>query len=63
MPSVYNALNEVAVGRFLNKEIKYLDIADFIEMGMKKFQSKKLNKKKFTINDIEATMKFAEGLA
>ena len=63
MPSVYNALNEVAVGRFLNKEIKYLDIADFIEMGMKKFQNKKLNKKKFTINDIEATMKFAEGLA
>ena len=63
MPSVYNALNEVAVSRFLNKEINYLDIADFIEMGMKKFQSKKFNKKKFTVNDIEKTMEYAKGLA
>lgn len=62
MPSVYNALNEVAVRRFLNREIKYLDIADFIEKGMKRFQQKKLNKKKFTVGDIEATMKFAEEL-
>ena len=63
MPSVYNALNEVAVRRFLNCEIKYLDIAEFIEKGMKKFQQKKLNKKKFTVNDIEKTMEYAEGLA
>jgi 1-deoxy-D-xylulose-5-phosphate reductoisomerase len=63
MPSVYNALNEFAVGRFLNKEIKYLDIADFIEKGMNAFQKKKLNKKKFTVNDIEATMSFAKNFA
>ena len=63
MPSVYNALNEVAVRRFLNREIKYLDIAEFIEKGMKKFQQKKLNKKKFTVNDVEKTMEYAEGLA
>ena len=63
MPSVYNALNEVAVRRFLNDEIKYLDIADFIEKGMATFQKKKLNKKKFNIKDIEETMIFAEGLA
>ena len=63
MPSVYNALNEVAVRRFLNREIGYLDIAEFIEKGMKKFQQKKLNKKKFTVSDIEMTMNYAEGLA
>ena len=62
MPSVYNALNEVAVSRFLNKEIKYLDIADFIEKGMREFEKRKLNKKSFTITDIERTMAFAERL-
>ena len=60
MPSVYNALNEVAVRRFLNKEIKYLDIADFIERGMGEFEKRKLNKKKFNVTDIERTMIFAE---
>lgn len=63
MPSVYNALNEVAVQSFLNKKINYLDIANFIEKGMKKFQKKKLNKKKFTVNDIETTMEFAESMS
>lgn len=62
MPSVYNALNEVAVERFLNNKIKYLDIADFIEKGMKKFEKSKLNKKKFTIQDIEDTMTYARNL-
>ena len=62
MPSVYNALNEVAVSRFLNKEIKYIDIADFIEKGMREFEKRKLNKKSFTITDIERTMAFAERL-
>lgn len=60
MPSVYNALNEVAVKRFLDKKISYLGITDFIEKGMKIFIKKGLNKKKFTIEDIEKTMDFAE---
>ena len=59
MPSVYNALNEVAVKNFLDRKIGYLDIADFIEKGMKMFQKRKLNKKKFTVKDIEETMSFA----
>ena len=63
MPSVYNALNEVAVKRFLDREIKYLDIAKFIERGMREFKRRGLNKKKFTVRDIEGTMKYAEGLA
>lgn len=62
MPSVYNALNEVAVKRFLDKKIKYLDIANFIERGMKEFEKRKLNKKKFNVNDIEKTMLFARNL-
>ena len=62
MPSVYNALNEVAVKRFLDKKIKYLDIANFIERGMEEFEKRKLNKKKFNVNDIEKTMLFASKL-
>ena len=62
MPSVYNALNEVAVRKFLNKEIKYLDIANFIEKGMIIFEKRKLNKKKFNVKDIENTMNFAENV-
>ncbi len=34
MPCVFNAANELAVKRFLNGEIKFLDIADFIESKM-----------------------------
>lgn len=60
MPSVYNALNEVAVKRFLDKKFKYLDIANFIERGMKEFEKRKLNKKKFTVKDIEQTMVFTK---
>ncbi len=34
MPCVFNAANELAVKRFLNGEMKFLDIADFIESKM-----------------------------
>lgn len=34
MPTVFNAANEKAVSKFLNQEIKYLDIVDTIEMCM-----------------------------
>ena len=62
MPSVYNALNEVAVRRFLDKKISYLDIVDFIEKGMREFTRRKLNKKKFTVKDIEKTYEYAKNL-
>ena len=62
IPAVYNALNEVAVRKFLDGEIRYLDIADFIDKGIKLFLRKKLNKKKFTVDDIEKTFDFAEKL-
>jgi 1-deoxy-D-xylulose-5-phosphate reductoisomerase len=35
MPAVMNAANEVAVGRFLNGEIRFTDIADIISSVMK----------------------------
>ena len=38
MPVVLNAVNEVAVGKFLNKEISFLDIERMIEKEMKEHQ-------------------------
>ena len=35
MPTVYNAANELAVAKFLNREIKYLEIIEIIEASMK----------------------------
>ncbi len=34
LPTVYNAANEYAVGRFLNREISYLTIVEMIEAAM-----------------------------
>lgn len=36
MPTVYNAANELAVSKFLNEEIRFLDIPDLIEKAMEK---------------------------
>lgn len=36
MPTIYNAANELAVSKFLNKKIKYLDIAELIKGAMDK---------------------------
>ena len=60
MPAVFNSLNEVAVNAFLNEEIKYLDIVDIIEKGMKAFKKKHLNKSTFSIDDIEKTFTYAK---
>ena len=35
MPTVFNAANEMAVGQFLNREIKYLEIIEIIEDCMR----------------------------
>lgn len=35
MPTVYNAANEIAVAKFLNREISYLQIIDLIEEAIK----------------------------
>lgn len=36
MPTIYNAANELAVSKFLNEEIRYLDIAELIKGAMDK---------------------------
>lgn len=38
MPTVYNAANELAVAKFLNRKIKYLQIVEIIEACMKEHQ-------------------------
>lgn len=40
MPAVLNAANEVAVEKFLNKEILFTDIPKLIEMAMKAYNTK-----------------------
>lgn len=40
-PVVLNALNEIAVRKFLNREMKFLEIYDFIERGFEKYLWKK----------------------
>lgn len=38
LPCVMNAANEVAVAKFLNDEIKFLQIAEIVETTMKKIK-------------------------
>ena len=42
MPCVMNAANEVAVAKFLNDDIKFLQIAEIVEATMEKFKSEKV---------------------
>lgn len=42
MPAVMNAANEVAVERFLNREIRYIDIPILIEQSLNKFHNKEI---------------------
>lgn len=50
MPTILNGANEVAVSLFLDKKIKFLDIADIIEDTMKTFEDKM--EKEVTIDNI-----------
>ena len=42
MPCVMNAANEVAVAKFLNDDIKFLQIAEIVETTMNKFKPEKV---------------------
>lgn len=62
MPAVMNAANEVAVKRFLNKEIRYIDIPKLIEQSLNKFHNKEqLSPQTLAEADTE-TRKFANTL-
>ena len=43
LPTVFNAVNEVAVKAFLNQEISFNDIAILTEEAINHFESKKIN--------------------
>ncbi len=51
MPTVLNAANEVAVGAFLKEKIRFLEIPEFVERTMSRFE----NKKTPTIQDLLMT--------
>ena len=40
-PCILNAANEIAVERFLRKEIKFLEIADTIKLALDKIENHK----------------------
>lgn len=63
MPTVYNAANELAVSKFLNREIKYLEITELIEAAVRNHNlvqnptvSEILNIEKETYDFIESAL-------
>ncbi len=56
MPTVLNAANEIAVAKFLNKEIKFLNIADYIEKLMEQHSPFEVN----SLEDILYVKKWTE---
>lgn len=54
-PAVMNAANEVAVQRFLNREIRYIDIPELIQKTLDKFHQKEISSPKMLFDiDTEA---------
>ncbi|WP_340103011.1 1-deoxy-D-xylulose-5-phosphate reductoisomerase [Rhodohalobacter sp. 8-1] len=61
-PAVMNAANEVAVERFLNEEIRYIDIPVLIEKALSKFNQRTITSPQ-TLFEVDAeTRKFANTL-
>lgn len=67
LPTVYNAANEYAVGRFLNREIPYLTIVEMIEAAMEQHKVTRdpsveqiLEAERETYEFIESRWKIAE---
>ncbi len=61
MPTVYNMANEIAVEKFLKKEIKYLQIVDIIERSMERHNSSPLVSVEQILEVANWTRKFIEG--
>ncbi|MGM0507918.1 MAG: 1-deoxy-D-xylulose-5-phosphate reductoisomerase [Fusobacteriota bacterium] len=59
MPIVFNAANEVAVNKFLNKEIKFLNIYEIIRKTMDKHKLSEIN----SVKDIQRVDKWTRQLA
>ncbi len=61
MPTVLNAANEVAVNAFLRDKIRFLEIADFVEGIMEKFQNR-LNPTLEDIINVDKSIRLEYGI-
>ncbi|REL38206.1 1-deoxy-D-xylulose-5-phosphate reductoisomerase [Rhodohalobacter sp. SW132] len=62
MPAVMNAANEVAVDRFLNREIRYIEVSQLIEKALNKFHHKEIVSPQTLLEVDRETRKFANKL-
>ncbi len=62
MPTVYNMANEIAVAKFLRKEIKYLQIVDIIESCMMKHNNEAIKDTRQILEVASWTEKYIEGI-
>ena len=62
MPTIMNAANEVAVERFLNREIRYIQIPKLIEQTLNKFHHKEIASPDTLLEVDTETRKFANRL-
>ncbi len=62
MPTVMNAANEVAVDRFLNREIHYIQIPELIEKTLNRFHHKEIASPDTLLEVDTETRKFANRL-
>ena len=61
-PAILNAANEIAVERFLKKEIRYIDIAKIIETSLETIAGDKLSGPEALLTIDEETRRFANTL-
>lgn len=59
MPCVLNASNEIAVEKFLNQEIHFLDISKIINLTMCEYKKLGLNKQNYDLEDVLEADKWA----
>jgi len=62
MPAVMNAANEVAVERFLNREIRYIDVPVLIDKTLNKFHPKEIVSPHTLLDVDKEARKFANTL-
>lgn len=61
-PAILNASNEIAVERFLKKEIRYIDIAKIIEISLETIKGDKLSGPESLLDIDNETRRFAKTL-
>lgn len=59
-PAIYNAANEQAVRRFLNRRISFLDIFTEVEKALERYEQQKSAGQSYTLEEVLAVQKMAE---